>query len=620
MRHSILTSAFLVSATLFAFPVFSAEPDALAIDANIQAKHLQFGIVMDPVYDSATGTTVVGYTRCGDSALWTGAYLAAESFRYNVTQSPDALNNVKNAIAGIKGLVDVTGNNRLARCMFASNWQFASYVENEEMSNSINQAAPWIWIDNTSRDEVVGVFFGLGVAYDLVNDAGVKASIGPLASRIAHFIADHQWSPGDDITTTFLTRPEELQTLLDVTRHVNPGDSISGPFFNPIPFDAGVLSDIQSNSSYFKFNLDYMSFYHLVPLQNDNQSKGAYVDVRNYTANHQNPFFDVIDHALRGANSFDPDIRYLTDLWLLRPKRDLYIDDTKLVKNCSSTDACDPIWVPIRPSTDFLWQRDPFQLTGGGYGTIESAGIDYILPYWMGRYYGVIPSISVQSAAAILYNVTQDSIASMYGMNLASTTASATSQPLPTLLGGSSVTITDAGGNQIPAPLIYVSPTQINFVIPHGVAAGAATFSINNGTSMLTASANVQGISPALFSANSSSMGVAAATALVQNGSTLTPIPVFQCDSSGCSSVPISVANGTVYVSFYGTGIRYASNVSVTVNGVNAPVQFVGPAPGFTGLDQINVSLDPSLAGTGEVNVILTADGQNANTVTINIQ
>ena len=34
------------------------------------------------------------------------------------------------------------------------------------------------------RDEVVGVFFGLGVAYDMVNDAGVKSSIGPLASRI----------------------------------------------------------------------------------------------------------------------------------------------------------------------------------------------------------------------------------------------------------------------------------------------------------------------------------------------------------------------------------------------------------------------------------------------------
>ncbi len=230
-------------------------------------------------------------------------------------------------------------------------------------------------------------------------------------------------------------RPEELQMLLDTTRHVNPGDSISGPVFNPVPFDAGVLSDIQSLSSYFKFNLDYMSFYNLVRYQNDNQNLGAYVDVRNFTANHQNPFFDLIDHALRGPNNFDTEVRPLLDQWLLRPKRDLYIDDTKLVKVCGS-EACSPIPVAIRPTTDFLWQRDPFQPTGGGYNTIEGAGVDYILPYWMGRYYDVIPAVTVQSAAAVEYNLAPDSIASLYGVNLAATTQSASSQPLPTTLGG----------------------------------------------------------------------------------------------------------------------------------------------------------------------------------------
>jgi len=35
--------------------------------------------------------------------------------------------------------------------------------------------------------------------------------------------------------------------------------------------------------------------------------------------------------------------------------------------------------------TDFLWQRNPFQLSGNGKGTIEGAGIDYLLPYWMAK-------------------------------------------------------------------------------------------------------------------------------------------------------------------------------------------------------------------------------------------
>jgi hypothetical protein len=46
--------------------------------------------------------------------------------------------------------------------------------------------------------------------------------------------------------------------------------------------------------------------------------------------------------------------------------------------------------VDKRVNTDFLWQRSPFLRYGGGDGTVETAAIDYLLPYWMGRYYGVI--------------------------------------------------------------------------------------------------------------------------------------------------------------------------------------------------------------------------------------
>jgi uncharacterized protein (TIGR03437 family) len=633
MRQSTLAFAVLASAGILAVPAQSAEADALAIEANIVANHLPFGDLYDPVYASPTSNTVTGYSRCADAALWTGAWLAAESYHYAVNQSPTALANVKNAISAIQGLVDVTGDNQLARCMFSPGWQFAAGVESEESANGINQAPPtWVWVGNTSRDEVVGVFFGLAAAYDFVNDPGVHASIGPIAHLIAHYISGNlYWSPDDDITTTFLDRPEELQMILDTTRDVNPGDTISGPFFNPVPFDSGVLLDVNGgNGSYFKFNLDYMTFFNLVRYNpNSSQYLGAYVDVRNYTANHQNPFFDMIDHALRGANNFDTEVRPLLDQWLLRPKRDLYIDDTKLVTTCSSTEACSPIPVPMRPTTDFIWQRDPFQLTGGGYDTIESAGVDYVLPYWMGRYYAVIPAVTAQSAAAVEYTVPPDSIAAMYGVNLSATTASAQSQPLPTILGGASVMVTDAAGTARPAPLLYASPTQINFVVPDGTAPGTATFTVTNGSTTPTATAPVQPVAPSLFSADGSGTGVAAATAIqtqANNPQVQIPIPVFKCGSSGCSEVGISVsAAAPVYVSFYGTGIRNSTgNVSVSIKGMSQQVLYAGPAPGYTGLDQVNVALNPALSQSGSINVTLTVDGQSTssvtNTVTIFVQ
>jgi hypothetical protein len=241
----------------------AAEADALAISANIQAKHLPFGTILDPIYASSTSDQIVDYTRCGDSALWTGAYLAAEAFRYNVTQSADALSNVKGALAGLTSLVDVTGDNRLARCIVDASSPYAASISSQEASNTIHQSPPWIWVDNTSRDEVVGAFFGLGVAYDLVDDATVKSGISHLATLMLGFISQHLWSPNDDITNTFLLRPEEVQVLLAVQHHVDPSNAIGGPFVT-LPFDAAVSFDILSNDSYFKFNLDYMSFYNLI--------------------------------------------------------------------------------------------------------------------------------------------------------------------------------------------------------------------------------------------------------------------------------------------------------------------------------------------------------------------
>src|SRR5215471_20547 len=167
----------------------ASEPDALAISAVIQARHLPFSTILDPIFTSSSNTQIAGYTRCGDSALWTGGYLAAESFRYNVTRSADALANVKGALAGLKALADVTGDNRLARCMVPASSPYAAGIANEEAGNTIHQNPPWIWVDNTSRDEVVGAFFGLGAAFDLVNDASVKSGISDLATRLIGFIS-----------------------------------------------------------------------------------------------------------------------------------------------------------------------------------------------------------------------------------------------------------------------------------------------------------------------------------------------------------------------------------------------------------------------------------------------
>ncbi len=587
---------------------------------------MPFGAILDPILASPTSNEIVGYTRCGDSALWTAGYMAAEAFRYNVTRTSDALKNVKSALAGLKGLADVTGDNRLARCMVKADSPYAAGISSEESKNVVHQNPPWIWVDNTSRDEVVGAFFGLGATFDLVDDPDVRSTISDLATRLIGFVAGHQWTPNDDISNTFQIRPEELQTLLQVARHVNPANHISGPLI-VLPVNAAVYFDMLGNSSYFKFNLDYLSFYHLVRLQDNGDNRGAYQVIRNYTASHQNAFFDIIDRALNGPDAArDAEARTLLDQWLVRSRRDESVDVSKIVKVCGSV-ACQPVPVPLRPPTDFLWQRDPFQLSGGGSGRVESPGIDYILPYWMGRYYGVISGAAVQSAAAPSVAVATNSLASLYGTNLASTIAHADTQPLPAMLGGVSLTITDIAGTKKTAALLYVSPTQINFLVPDGIMSGPVQVVVTNGSATQTISATVAGVVPRLFSLSGSGGGLAAATAVetqANDPGLQTPVPVFECDNSGCIPVPIELsADATVFLTVYGTGIRNRSslaNVTATVGGVAAPVTYGGPTPNFSGLDQVNVSLPLSLRGSGKVNVVVTVDGQVSNGVMIEIE
>jgi uncharacterized protein (TIGR03437 family) len=240
----------------------------------------------------------------------------------------------------------------------------------------------------------------------------------------------------------------------------------------------------------------------------------------------------------------------------------------------------------------------------------------------MARYYGVLTG-GVQSAASASAGIAPGSLASLYGTSLATTTAQATSQPLSVTLGGIMLSVTDSAGAQRNAPLLYVSPTQINFQVPDSAAPGPAKFAV--GAQNFTAT--IQNVAPALFSMSGTGSGVAAAQAIaVQagNSSLQSPVPVFQCGTAGCVSVPINLGvDRRIYVTFYGTGIRNRSslaNVTVTIHGVSQPALYAGPAPGFAGLDQVNVVLSLALRGSGESDVVLTVDGQTSNTVTINVQ
>lgn len=390
------------------------EAEALAISQKIQESHWPYHTLLNPLYVTGDSTSPdyrtlapSGYTQAADNAIWTGHYLAAESFRYSVTRSPEALANVRKAVAGITALIDVTGTDLLARFLIPRSSPYASAVLGDEQRHGIHEATyqgqPYGWLGNTSRDQYSGVFFGLGVAYDLVDDAAVRAEIRSDVTRMLAFLTRNSWSvkmPDGSTSTTFVGRADQQLSFLQVGRRVDPArwdatyrsrrTALAGSVGLPISLECS-----DPHGSYYKFNLDHINLYNLIRLEEAGTFRTTYLNafttLRNCTRTHGNAHFNMVERGLRGASATrDAETVQLLTLFLRRPRRDYYVDNSAKYPACGTNRACAPIPVDERYTTDFLWQRSPFQLAGGGKGTVESPGVDYLLPYWMGRFYGVL--------------------------------------------------------------------------------------------------------------------------------------------------------------------------------------------------------------------------------------
>jgi uncharacterized protein (TIGR03437 family) len=63
------------------------------------------------------------------------------------------------------------------------------------------------------------------------------------------------------------------------------------------------------------------------------------------------------------------------------------------------------------------------------------------------------------------------------------------------------------------------------------------------------------------------------------------------------------------------------SNVAASIGGAAAQVLYIGPQQtSSTGRDEVDLVVPRSLAGAGQVPVVLTVDGQTANVVTVSLK
>jgi trimeric autotransporter adhesin len=243
----------------------------------------------------------------------------------------------------------------------------------------------------------------------------------------------------------------------------------------------------------------------------------------------------------------------------------------------------------------------------------------------------VIPSatpagISVVNAASFTGdNLAPDSLVAIFGQFQTEDGRfySATSQPMPTSLGGVNVKVDGAD-----AQILIASNGQINVMLPSLSSDGLSTVVVANSDGTTdTGTINMVRSSTGIFTASSNGKGTAAAVWTVDG---VTFLPVSNPDGSE-REMSAGTASQPTFLILYTTGLRnaqadnrndedgMAEAVKATILDKDATVTWAGPAPGLSGADQVNIIIPPELARAGSVPIRLTAAGRTSNVVTVSI-
>ena len=202
----------------------------------------------------------------------------------------------------------------------------------------------------------------------------------------------------------------------------------------------------------------------------------------------------------------------------------------------------------------------------------------------------------------------QGTVLQIYGSNFSASSAQATALPLPTTLGGTSVTI---GG--IAAPLYYVGPNQIDAQLPHELTPGNSYQVMVNSNGVLSM--------PDTIHVTTATPGIAA----FASGQIVAQHADYSLVTESSPAVPGE------YLVIYLSGLGLTDNIladgaqtppspaltpliapTLTLNGVSIPIYFSGLTPGYAGLYQMNFQI-PLNTPNGDIQLVVSQGGSASN-------
>ncbi|AXE18466.1 regulator [Runella rosea] len=375
---------------------------------------------------------------------YTGNYLAMECFRYAVTKSPDAKENAKKAFGFLKLLQEVTDTEGFfARTIVPVDWKGVLHDKNrsfspQELADELvkeprfkpvevrwrkSKDGKWLWKGDTSSDEMCGHMFGYYFYYELVADDTEKALVRKHVARIVDYLIKHNynfvdidgkptrwsvWSP-DQLNRDPEWAPDknqnsmELLGFLKLAHYMTNDDKYQREYLRLIEKEhylenmAQVIHQNPAWFIYFDVVLQAYIYPILLKCEKDPQRLAFYQKHMDEWFEKrkadQNPLINFIycysrNEKVELANSVDFLVDTPLDLidW---PIDHTQREDLKIVRTPVLEDQQVNILQPASIRMTVRWDKNPWTAAGGD-AHIEREPVFWQLPYWMGRYLGMI--------------------------------------------------------------------------------------------------------------------------------------------------------------------------------------------------------------------------------------
>ncbi|HVY62566.1 MAG TPA: hypothetical protein VHF22_12980, partial [Planctomycetota bacterium] len=397
-------------------------PLADDIEDEILRHHLPFGTLVSVAFDQPGygNGNIDHYEVYGDSAIWTGHYLMAEALRYELTGDPRALAGAERAAGGLDTCVGLTGERGLLsrNCVPLSSPHSKDVVNGLDAAIGTKNGVAYACENDISRDQYLGTFMGFMEAYLRV--PSLRATATRVVSDMIDYLDGHQWN-------AYTVNPPRVwarfapgaQTPSVVLAFLKVGNLVDRAKYGALhdryaPASSTIWlstwgSSREVNESYYKFNLGNCENTLLFTVETDPERYRDYARgmeiLRDTVGDHQNPWFDATYAACVPSQValWGPRVEAELQRWTLRPRRAFSIQNSSdpsiqsvvysaptLLQSPPHLVSRYPVPIEKRVSGCFVWQTDCFELDGSEPGTLQHSGVEFVLPYWLARSYGLI--------------------------------------------------------------------------------------------------------------------------------------------------------------------------------------------------------------------------------------